>query len=81
VPGVLGDEPVSIRKSLQIRGKAMKADLVEVFKKHGLQILEDDGMWMFLDDYTDTAKIHFRELGWADKWKQMSEYFKPVEHD
>lgn len=61
-----------------IRSKALRQDLEAVFEKHGLQLLKDDGAWMFLDDYTDTAKIHIREKGWFEKWKQKSEFYRPV---
>lgn len=63
-----------------IRSKELKKDLAETFAKHALQVLEDDGAWIFLDDYTDTAKIHIRELGWSDarKWRHMGEFYGPV---
>lgn len=60
------------------RSKALKADIIATLNKHGLQLLEDGGMWVFLDDYTDTAKIHLREKGYADSWKHLDEFYVPV---
>ncbi len=75
---------MSLSKFRQIiRSKALKKELSETLAKYGLQVLEDDGAWIFIDDYTDTVKVHMRELGWSgdNKWKQMSEFYRPVPSD
>lgn len=43
----------------------LAADLRAVLEKHGLELLTDDGITVFVDDYSDAWTVYFRPLGYV----------------
>lgn len=53
--------------------KALSADLRAVLAKHGMTLLEDDGVSVYIDDYSDAWTVYFRPadyIGLDKPWCQ-----------
>lgn len=49
--------------------KSFREDLQAVLAKHGMELLTDDGLWMWVDDYTDSYLFYARPTGWVAQWR------------
>ena len=49
--------------------RAFREELTALLARHGMDLLVDDTLWLWRDDYTDSLLIYMRPTGWFADWR------------